>query len=74
MAPYLKQRLFEDLQDAPALNADGKFLITPECKEWAAWREHVKQTYSAGALQRLDKRKTIVVDTRWPPEGNQIKI
>jgi len=66
MIPYLKQRQFADLDGAPEINADGKFIITPERPEWPAWREHLREKYSDSAADRLDARKSFFADSRWP--------
>lgn len=66
MIPYLKQRLFIELQDAPKINADGRFIITPDRVEWPAWREYIRKEYSNAAVVRLDKRKSFFADSRWP--------
>lgn len=66
MIPYLKQRLFIELQDAPKINADGRFIITPDRVEWPAWREYIRKRFSDAAVVRLDKRKSFFADSRWP--------
>ena len=67
MIPYLKNREFEDLDGAPEINADGKFIITSQRPEWPAWREHLREKYSDAAVERLDARKSFFSDSRWPP-------
>jgi len=66
MIPYLKQQLFENLADGPEINADGKFIITPERPEWSAWKEHLRIKYSDSAVKRLEARKSFFADERWP--------
>ena len=75
MIPYLKQRQFTDLDGAPEINADGKFIITPERPEWPAWREHLREKYSDSAADRLDARKSFFANSRWPstiPESDNM--
>jgi hypothetical protein len=67
MIPYLKNRDFADLTDAPKINAEGKFFITPERPEWGAWREHFRLGFSDAAADRFDARKSFLSDDRWPP-------
>lgn len=67
MIPYLKNRQFVDLKGAPEINADGKFIITPDRPEWPAWRKHLREKYSKLAIKRLDARKSFFADSRWPP-------
>lgn|GEM_PF-3539913 len=70
MIPYLKNREFLDIAEGPDINADGKFIITPERPEWPAWREHLREKYSDAAVERLDARSSFFADFRWPLEGN----
>lgn len=67
MIPYLKQRQFADLDGAPEINADGKFVITPQRPEWPAWKEHLREKYSDAAVERLEARQSFFADFRWPP-------
>lgn len=73
MIPYLKNREFENLADAPEINADGKFIITPQRPEWPAWREHLREKYSDAAVERLEARQSFFADFRWPPEGESME-
>ena len=66
MIPYLKNREFKNLADAPEINADGKFIITPQHPEWSAWRKYLQQKYGDSAVKRLDERKSFFADFRWP--------
>lgn len=67
MIPYLKNREFEDLASGPEINADGKFIITPDRPEWPVWREHLREKYSDAAVERLEARSSFFADDRWPP-------
>ena len=66
MIPYLKNREFKNLADAPEINADGKFIITPQRPEWSTWRKYLQQKYGDSAVKRLDERKSFFADLRWP--------
>ena len=68
MIPYLKQRQFAGLQDAPEINADGKFIITPDRPEWPAWQRYLREKYSPIALESIEVRKSFFADYRWPNE------
>ena len=68
MIPYLKQRQFSNLEGAPEINADGKFIITPERPEWPAWLEYLQEKYSPIALESIEVRKSFFADYRWPNE------
>ena len=67
MIPYLKNRDFKNLANAPEINADGKFILTPKLPEWSAWREHFREKYSDKTVAKIDAREFFLVDTRWPP-------
>lgn len=71
MIPYLKLMQFDDLADAPEINADGRFIITPQRPEWPAWREHLREKYSDSAVERLEARESFFADFRWPPAAIQ---
>ena len=66
MIPYLKNKEFAALDGAPEINADGKFIITPERPEWSSWREHLREKYSDAAVERLESRKFFLASFRWP--------
>lgn len=66
MIPYLKNREFVDLSDAPEINADGKFIITPERPEWPAWKRYLRETYGNSAFEKIDERKSFFAELRWP--------
>lgn len=70
MIPYLKKRKFADLSDAPDINTDGQFIITPERPEWPAWRAYLQEKYSDAAAKKIDARKSFYADSRWPPGSN----
>ena len=67
MIPYLKQRLFAELVDAPEINTDGKFIFTPERAEWSAWMNYLKSEYSEEAVLSIEKRGQFLDCRRWTP-------
>lgn len=74
MIPYLKQRLFEELVDAPEINIDGKFVFTPTCPEWPAWIDYLKIKYNVEASSRIQQLGKFIDVRRWPPKPNSDQL
>ena len=69
MIPYLKERLFEEIEDAPQINADGLFVITPERPEWIKWLEWLETKHSSDARDNISKLGFFKVTQRWPSKS-----
>lgn len=67
MVTYLKERLFIDFVDAPEVDEDGRFRITPKRPEWGAWLGVIRKKYGDDAVQRTVMRGFYLPETRWPP-------
>jgi hypothetical protein len=71
MIPYLKEKQFLDLVDAPEMDKDGDFIVTPKHRlEWSEWlgslrkgRDKVGADKAVAYHVQLGK---IIVKTRWP--------
>lgn len=71
MIPYLKEKQFLDLVDAPEMDKDGDFIVTPKHRlEWSEWlgslrkgRNKVDGDKAVAYHVQLGK---IIVKTRWP--------
>ena len=76
MIPFLKERLFQELVDAPEINTDGKFVFTPSRPEWPAWINYLKSKYSEDASRRTEEHGKFIDARRWPPEldSNQSRL
>ena len=67
MIPYLRKRGFAELADAPPLDRDGEFIITPDRQEWQAWRNSLPE----GSRALMEARGRLVCKTRWPEDAGQ---
>lgn len=67
MVTYLKERQFIDFFDAPDLDNDGHFRITPKRPEWGPWLGAIRKKYGEDAVQRTVMRGFYLPETRWPP-------
>lgn len=68
---YLKERAWRGLIDAPEIDIEGRFVITPYREEWDAWIAHIAQTHgdTIAATQRASGR--LIRHDRWPPSTPQ---
>lgn len=71
MIPYLKEKQFLDLVDAPEMDKDGDFIVTPKHRlEWSEWLGEIRKgkTKEAGdkAVAYHVSLGKIIVKTRWP--------
>lgn len=66
MFPYLRNRLFLDLIDAPKTDKEGEFIITPDRAEWSEWLDEMRRRHGEAIVQSIVHQKKIIVKTRWP--------
>ncbi|MDR6632366.1 hypothetical protein J2X72_001150 [Phyllobacterium sp. 1468] len=66
MFPYLRNRLFADLINAPPTDHDGEFIITPDRPEWSEWLGEMRRRHGEPIAQGIVRQKKIIVKTRWP--------
>lgn len=66
MIPYLRRRHFIELYDAPPLDSDGDFVITPGRREWSEWLGAIRREHGEGAVQSTIRIGKIIRKTRWP--------
>jgi hypothetical protein len=66
MFPYLSERLFLELVDAPEIDKDGEFIITPDRPEWSEWLDEMRRRHGETIVQSIVRQKQIIVKTRWP--------
>ena len=69
MFPYIKNRLFSELVDAPEIDKDGDFIITPERPEWPVWLGAIREQHGEAGVQSVVRFQRVVRKTRWP-EGH----
>jgi hypothetical protein len=67
MLPYLRQRLFTEFADAPAIDG-GHFVITPDRPEWPLWLAHLQTVHSLSVVERQAAKGQFLTPTRWPPK------
>lgn len=68
MIPFLAKHLFLDFHEAPHIDFDGHFVITPERPEWRHWLGSIRSKYGEAGVQTSIRHRKIVRETRWPPD------
>lgn len=64
---YLKARAWRDLIDAPPVDRDGDFIITPDRDEWPEWLEAIRAVHGEVGVAHSRKTGRILRKDRWPP-------
>lgn len=67
LVTYLKERAWRDLVDAPPVDRDGDFVITPDREEWPAWLDAVRATHGEVGVASARRTGRILRKDRWPP-------
>lgn len=91
IAPYIKARSlrgdfpfmisflkgdWREFVDAPPIDNDGDFIITPDRPEWRAWLDDIRLSYGEAGVQstlRIDGGPRIVRSIRWPAGDDRAK-
>lgn len=68
---YLKDRAWRELVDAPEIDIEGRFKITPYREEWDAWIAHMTQTHGETAAAMERRNACLLRHDRWPPSMPQ---
>ncbi len=68
---FIKDRAWRDLIDAPEMDLEGRFIITPYREEWDAWIEHITQRHGQTIATAQRERKQLLMEERWPPSAPQ---
>lgn len=68
---YLRSRAWKELIDAPEIDADGQFVITPEREEWSGWMGDIRARFGETGVQVAARDRRIIRDTRWPQHSPQ---
>jgi hypothetical protein len=66
MFPYLRNRSFIELVDAPEIDKDGDFVITPSRPEWPKWLGAIRSQHGERGVESVLKLGRLVRKTRWP--------
>lgn len=75
MITYFKERRFLELIDAPELDADGDWIITPKRPEWKEWMGVQRKKHGQPGVDYHVRLGRIVTKTRWPegaPNGQKV--
>ncbi len=68
MITYLKTRGFEDIEDAPPLDKDGDYVITPDRPEWGTWLADARARFGDVSSDSAVKLGKMFRKTRWPKD------
>lgn len=71
MLPYLKDRLFNEYEGAPAFDWDGYFKITPERREWPVWLRYMKTVIGDKAESNVKAQGFLLTKHRWPETATE---
>lgn len=69
LIPYLHKKYWRELVDAPEVDAKGRFIITPERDEWAAWLEDIRASHGNTHVTTAQRDGRLLRLTRWPAVG-----
>lgn len=63
---YVEARLFDEFHNAPAVDKDGDFVITPDRPEWRDWMGWVRKAHGQRGVDYHVKLGRMVTKHRWP--------
>jgi len=63
---YLKARAWRELIDAPPLDRDGQYVVTPDREEWQAWLASIRHKHGDVGAETVERQGRIVRSDRWP--------
>lgn len=66
LAGALRTLRWSDFVDAPTIDDDGHFIVTPDRPEWRPWLRYIEQAYGKGARGRTEAAGRFLPPTRWP--------
>lgn len=66
LATALRSLHWSDFIDAPTIDDDGHFIVTPNRPEWRPWLKHIEKSYGKGARDRTEAAGRFLPPTRWP--------
>jgi len=74
MIPYLRDRLFLQFENSPAVEADGNFRIEPKHAEWAVWMASIETTHGIVAMRNQKTLGFILRKQRWPSNTTALPV
>lgn len=66
---YIRQRMFDEFDDAPEVDSDGHFVIKPGRPEWGEWLGWIRRTYGEKYVERTVMAGVFLPKTRWPAKA-----
>ncbi|TIW39537.1 MAG: helix-turn-helix domain-containing protein [Mesorhizobium sp.] len=66
MVTYLRERLFAELDGAPAFDDEGRFIITHDRPEWSVWLGNIRSRFGERGVQSIVKGGRYLAPSRWP--------
>jgi hypothetical protein len=63
---YLRNKAFEDFENAPPLDSDGYFVIRPDMPEWKEWMGWARAQRGEKGVEYYVKLGFILTKERWP--------
>lgn len=71
---YLRDKNWRELVDAPEIDRDGEFIITPAREEWEPWLEDIRTRHGIVQAQSAMKLGLIIRPDRWPTLGGSRQL
>ncbi len=68
LASFLRDRMFVEFVDAPDIDLDGHFRITPNRPEWTPWLTAIRRRYGEKAVERIVEGGFYLTQSRWPED------
>lgn len=69
LATFIGRRLWLDYEDAPEIDKDGDFIITPTRPEWKEWLGDARKRHGQKGVDYFVKIGKVITPQRWP-EGH----
>lgn len=67
LVTFIRERAWRELVDAPPVDKDGDFVITPDREEWQPWLDAVRATHGEVGVASARRLGRILRKDRWPP-------
>lgn len=66
---YIRERMFDEFDDAPEVDSDGHFVIKPGRPEWGEWLGWIRRTYGEKQVERTVMAGVFLPKSRWPSKA-----
>ena len=74
MIPYLKLKHFLDFVEAPPVDVEGYFVITPDRQEWLPWMEFHRRSCSPSVIAGIERGGKLLRKSRWPDSDRSAAV